>query len=128
MRGRVDGVGPGRPTRAEAGAAVAAGLLAGLFGVGGGIVLVPLLVFVAGRGQREAQLLSLAAIVPISALGAASYALVGKVDLPVAAVLAAGGMLGVHWGTGVMARVSERDLRTLFGVVTLVAAGALMFL
>ena len=116
------------PAPREAGAAVAAGLLSGLFGIGGGIVLVPLLVFVAGRAQREAQALSLMAIIPISAFGAASYAVTGRLDFPFAVALAAGGVIGVRWGVGLMARVSDRDLRTLFGVLMLVAAVALVTL
>lgn len=101
---------------------MAAGLVSGLFGVGGGIVLVPLLVFVAGRGQREAQALSLAAIVPISAFGAASYAASGRVDYLLGLALAAGGIVGVYYGTGLMARLSDHGLRILFGVFLLVAA------
>lgn len=110
------------PGPREAGAAVAAGVLSGLFGVGGGIVLVPLLVFLARCGQREAQALSLAAIVPISALGAVSYAVAGRIDYPLGIALAAGGVIGVYWGTGLMARISDRGLRTLFGTLMLVAA------
>jgi uncharacterized membrane protein YfcA len=103
-------------------AAVGAGVVSGLFGVGGGIVLVPLLVMAAGRGQREAQALSLAAMVPISALGAASYAFSGRVDYSLGIALAAGGLIGVYWGTGLMARTSDRVLRVMFGVVLLIVS------
>jgi uncharacterized membrane protein YfcA len=58
----------------------AGGLLAGLFGVGGGIVMVPLLVIVCGFSQHRAHAMSLTGIVPIAAVGAIAFALQGQVD------------------------------------------------
>ena len=55
------------------------GLLSGLLGVGGGIVMVPLLVLWAAYSQREAHALSLGAIIPISIAGIATYGVAGEV-------------------------------------------------
>ena len=65
---------------------LAAGFLSGLFGVGGGVLMVPGLVLVLGMGQRLAHGTSLAAIVPIAVAGVAGYALAGEVDWLAAAV------------------------------------------
>ncbi|WP_233188183.1 sulfite exporter TauE/SafE family protein [Actinomyces qiguomingii] len=86
-----------------------AGFLAGLFGVGGGLVLVPALVAFAGMDQRRASATSLIAIVPTSIVGAVSYAVQGQVS-PVAAVLLMTGSL-----TG--AQIGVRLLHTLPGRV-----------
>ena len=82
---------------------VAAGLLSGLFGVGGGIVMVPALVLL-GMGQHRAHAASLGAIVPIATVGAIVFGGASAVDLPAAAVLAAGGVVGVVAVGGVPAR------------------------
>ncbi|MCC6269780.1 MAG: sulfite exporter TauE/SafE family protein, partial [Microbacteriaceae bacterium] len=56
------------------------GFFSGLFGVGGGIVLVPLLIVVVGYGQRRASGTSLAAVLPTAISGTVSYASHGSVD------------------------------------------------
>lgn len=61
------------------GIGLAAGLLSGLFGVGGGTVIVPMLVLLLGFDQRRAAGTSLAAIVPMASVGVISYALHGAV-------------------------------------------------
>ena len=69
---------------------VLGGVLSGLLGVGGGIIMVPLLVFWARYGQRAAHAASLGAIIPISIAGIATYGIAGKVHLAPALALAAG--------------------------------------
>ncbi|NQW60950.1 sulfite exporter TauE/SafE family protein, partial [bacterium] len=69
---------------------LAAGLLSGIFGVGGGILIVPGLVFFAKMDQRRAHGTSLAAVLPISVSSLASYWAHGHVDWPVALFLAIG--------------------------------------
>jgi uncharacterized protein len=108
---------------------VAIGLLAGLFsgllGVGGGVVMVPLLVLWAGLGQRDAHAVSLGAIIPISIAGVLTYGVAGEVRLPEAGALAVGSILGARLGAGLLVRANERGLRLLFGLF-LVAVAVLM--
>lgn len=94
-----------------------AGVLSGLLGVGGGIVMVPLLAGVLGLSQHDAHATSLAAIVPIAAVGALTFAVEGEIDLPVAGLLALGALVGAPLGARVMARTAEGTLKTLFGVL-----------
>jgi uncharacterized membrane protein YfcA len=104
-----------------------AGALSGLFGVGGGILIVPGLVLLLGMGQRRAHATSLAAIVPVAAAGAAGYAVSGSVDWPVAGLLTVGGVLGAVAGTHALGRIPERGLRVIFALFMLAAAAALPF-
>jgi uncharacterized protein len=105
----------------------AAGGLSGLFGVGGGILIVPGLVLIRGMGQREAHATSLAAIVPIAVAGAIGYALDGAVDWPAAGLLVAGAAAGTLAGTFLLGRIPPRGLRILFAAFLLAAAAALPF-
>lgn len=106
---------------------LAAGMLSGLLGVGGGIVMVPLLVTVAHLGQHEAHATSLAAIVPIAAVGAVRFAAAGTIDYVLAALLAAGSLAGAPLGARLMARTKEGVLKLLFGALMLVVAGQLLW-
>ena len=90
---------------------LAAGLLSGLFGVGGGIVIVPALVLLAGYSQRLASGTSLAAIVPTATVGVISYAIHGSVDVVVALILAAGSVVGAQIGSWLLARLSQNAIR-----------------
>jgi uncharacterized protein len=106
---------------------VAAGALSGLFGVGGGILIVPGLVLLLGMPQRRAHATSLAAIVPIAVAGAAGYAIVGAVDWLSAALLTAGAAVGAVAGTHALRRIPERGLRIIFAAFLLAAAASLPF-
>jgi uncharacterized membrane protein YfcA len=97
-------------------AGLVAGIFSGLLGVGGGIVLIPLLVLM-GFPQHEAHATSLAAIAPIAAVGAFQFAVGGEVDYGIAVALAAGALLGAPLGARVMAGVSEPVLRVAFGAL-----------
>jgi uncharacterized protein len=105
---------------------VAAGVLSGLLGVGGGIVMVPAMAMLAGIGQQRAQATSLAAIVPIAIVGALVFGGAAQVDLVAAALLIAGSLAGVRVGTGVMHRLSDARLTLIFA--TFMAAVALLML
>jgi uncharacterized membrane protein YfcA len=102
------------------------GILSGLLGVGGGIVMVPLLVFWAGHAQRGAHALSLAAIIPISCASVAAYGVAGEVRPWEALALAAGSIAGARLGAGALARTRERPLKLTFGLF--VAAVAVLML
>jgi uncharacterized protein len=100
---------------------LAAGVLSGLFGVGGGIVMVPALV-VAGLSQHRAQSTSLAAIVPIAIVGALLFGRADSVNVGAAAVLAAGSLVGARAGALLMHRLSGALLTRIFGVFLIIVA------
>jgi uncharacterized membrane protein YfcA len=101
------------------------GLLSGLLGVGGGIVMVPLLVLWAGFAQRDAHATSLGAIIPISIAGIATYGVAGEVRYGTALALAAGSVLGAPIGARLLSRMDERMLKIVFGVF-LIAVSVLL--
>jgi uncharacterized membrane protein YfcA len=105
-----------------AGVGLVAGVLSGLLGVGGGVIIVPLLVALVHLSQHQAHATSLAAIVPIGAVGALTYALGGEIDLEVAGLLALGALVGAPAGARIMARIEERPLRIMFGIL-MIAVG-----
>ncbi|SIT68361.1 sulfite exporter TauE/SafE family protein [Microbacterium sp. RU33B] len=90
---------------------LAAGLLSGLFGVGGGTVIVPLLVLLLRFDQRLAAGTSLAAIVPTAMVGVISYAVTGSVAWIPALILAAGAVVGAQVGTWLLPKVPVTVLR-----------------
>jgi uncharacterized protein len=92
------------------------GLLSGLLGVGGGVVMVPLLVLWAGYSQRDSHAMSLGAIIPISIAGIATYGLAGEVRWWDAVGLAAGSIVGAQIGARLLATLDERMLKIVFGV------------
>lgn len=91
-----------------------AGILSGLFGVGGGTVIVPLLVLMLHFDQRLAAGTSLAAIVPTAAVGVVSYAVHGSVAWIPAIILAAGAVVGAQIGTRLLQKISQTALRWCF--------------
>ena len=115
----------GRLDRRFAAIGGAGGLLSGLLGVGGGVVMVPLLVLRAGYRQREAHAMSLGAIIPISLASVITYGAAGKVHYGEAVALAVGAVAGARVGAGALARIDERQLKLVFGVF-LAAVGVLM--
>lgn len=104
---------------------VVAGFLSGLFGVGGGILIVPGLVLLARMQQRLAHGTSLAAIVPIAVAGVFGYVLDGKVDGAAALCIAAGAMLGAVGGTKALHVLPQRTLRLAFAGILLLTAARL---
>jgi uncharacterized protein len=105
-----------------------AGLTAGLFGVGGGIVIVPPLVAYAGLSQHQAHATSLAAIVPIAAVAGTRFAMDGSVDWSAAALLSVGTLLGAPVGAWLLARSSAGTLSVAFGAFMLVVAARLLLM
>ena len=90
------------------------GFLGGLFGVGGGFVMIPLLVLWTGLGQRQANATSLVAIIPIGIAAVPIYYFnrgVPQVDLRVALFLIVGSMVGAYLGARALKRIPERQLR-----------------
>jgi uncharacterized membrane protein YfcA len=99
-----------------------AGFLAGLFGVGGGILIVPGLVLAAHMSQRLAHGTSLAAVVPISVASLLSYTVHGNVDWGVALWLAVGAIAGAVIGTRLLHVLPQRTLAMIFIAVLVVSA------
>lgn len=106
---------------------VVGGLLAGLFGVGGGIVMVPLLMWWAKVDQRRAQATSLLAIAPAAVIGASSYALGGVLPLVAGLIVAAGGILGAQFGALLLRKLSIGWLRWAFIVFVASMAVTVIF-
>jgi uncharacterized membrane protein YfcA len=105
---------------------VAIGLVAGvfssLFGVGGGIVIVPLLIMAAGFGAKEATGTSLGAIAITALAGVVLYALRGKVDVGYAALVGVPAVAGALGGTALQQRISGHYLTLAFSGVLVVIA------
>ena len=104
----------------------AAGAFSGLFGVGGGTVIVPLLILWLGYGEREATGTSLAAIVVIAALATAGQGLYGNVDVADAVVVGAPALIGVVAGAALQQRLPERAVALLFAALLVATAVALI--
>jgi uncharacterized membrane protein YfcA len=124
---------PDAPARASAAATsdgvlrcvavgVVAGFLSGLFGVGGGILIVPALVMVLHFDQRLAHGTSLAAVLPIAISSLASYTLDDKVDWVVGALLAAGAIGGAVIGTHILHRLPHDALAMAFALLLIATA------
>ncbi len=107
--------------------ATAAGAFSGLFGVGGGAIIVPLLVLWLGYDHKEATGTSLAAIAVIGALAAAVHAAYGNVDLGNGLLIAAPAIAGVLAGTALQQRISERAVAGAFVVLLVASAAVLVF-
>ena len=101
---------------------IAAGLFSGLFGVGGGTVIVPLLVLWLGYGTREATGTSLAAIVVIAAVATVTHGAYGNVHVADAVAIGIPAVAGVLAGTALQQRVPVRAVRTLFALLLLAVA------
>ena len=93
-----------------------AGVFGGLLGIGGGLVMIPAMVYVFGMTQHQAQGTSLAVMIPpIGLLAAWRYYVGGHVHLAMAAYICAGFFLGGLLGANVANAVSDLWLRKIFG-------------
>ena len=100
----------------------AAGLFSGLFGVGGGTVIVPLLVLWLAYDERVATGTSLAAIVFIAGFAAATQGLYGNVNLRDAALVGGPAVVGVVLGAALQQRVGSRAISVLFALALVASA------
>lgn len=104
------------------GIGLVAGALSGLFGVGGGILIVPALTIIAGMEQRLAHGTSLAATAPLAASGLIGYALASEVDWLVALLMLTGSLAGAVLGTQLLGRAPVGILRWGFAALLTVTA------
>jgi uncharacterized protein len=116
----------GRRTLKLAAIGTAAGVFSGLFGVGGGSVIVPLLVLWLGYGPREATGTSLAAIVFIAAFAAATQGAYGNVHVLDAVLIGVPAVGGVLIGTWLQQRMPTRSISMLFALVLVASAVELL--
>jgi uncharacterized membrane protein YfcA len=104
------------------------GIIGGLFGVGGGEIFIPLLIYIFGFTQHEAQGTSLAVLLPpIGLLAAWRYYQAGYVKFNVAAWLALGFFLGASLGAIAATKIDAHTLRRLFGVFLLLVSLHMIF-
>ena len=103
-----------------------AGFIAGLFGVGGGILIAPGLMLLGGLPQRLAHGTSLATSALLAVAGIAAYSLRGSVDVVVAMLIFAGSWLGVLAGVDLLNRIRIRNLQVAFVVLLGAAAGRML--
>ncbi len=95
-----------------------AGMLAGMIGVGGGIIIVPALVFFLGFTQKEAQGTSLGLLLlPIGILAVINYYNKGLIDVRVVLVMAIAFILGGFLGSKIALAISEEALKKIFAIV-----------
>jgi uncharacterized membrane protein YfcA len=106
--------------------ATAAGAFSGLFGVGGGSVMVPLLILWLGYGEREATGTSLAAIPLIAAFGAVVQGLSGNVDVAKGLLVGLPAIAGVVAGTALQQRVPVRAVSGFFALLLVASAVVLI--
>jgi uncharacterized membrane protein YfcA len=105
-----------------AGIGVSAGILAGLLGIGGGLVMVPAMVLLLGFDQHVAQGTSLLVIIPAALSGTVTHYRNGRVSLRDAGFLAAGGVVAAGIGSVLALSVDDSVLRKLFAVFLIVVA------
>lgn len=107
---------------------IVAGLLSGLVGIGGGIIIIPALVFLFGLTQQQAQGTTLALLVPpIGFLAAFTYYRHGYVDLKIAALICVGFLLGTLPGAKFATVLNTELLRRVFGVFLLLLSAKMIF-
>jgi hypothetical protein len=103
-----------------------AGFFSALFGVGGGIVIVPLLILAAAFAERKAMATSLAAIAVTALAGTIAYALHGELDVAKAALVGIPAMAGAVAGTTLQQRLANRTLSLAFAALLVGIAVALL--
>lgn len=107
---------------------VAAGFASGFVGVGGGIIIVPALVFFLGYTQHMAQGTSLALMLPpIGLLGFYNYYKSGNTNVTAALIIAAAFVAGAYYGSKISIGMDQRIVKKIFGAVMMLAAAKLLF-
>ena len=107
---------------------ILAGVLSGLVGVGGGLVMIPLMIVLLGYSQHEAQGTSLAVLaVPVTLLAAYNYYSEGYINWKFTLIIAAGFVLGGFFGSKLAISVDQAMLKKIFGVILLIAAFKMFF-
>ena len=104
------------------------GVVSGVVGIGGGILFVPALVWLAGMSQHKAQGTSLGALLlPVGAFAFWEYYREGNADLRVALLLAVGFLIGGYFGAVGAQHISDLWLRRIFAVTMIAVGGRMLF-
>jgi uncharacterized membrane protein YfcA len=107
---------------------ILSGILAGVFGVGGAIIVIPALVFILGLSQHQAQGTSLAFMLPpVGILATWNYWKAGHVNWKIALILSVTFVVGAYLGSKLTINISDRTLRRMFGVLMIVVAVKMIF-
>ncbi len=103
---------------------VICGIFSALFGVGGGLLMVPAMVLGMGISQKSAQGMSLAIIIPLALVGAIRYKLNPQVDfdLRIVILMAVGGIMGAFLGSHLVSHISGVTLKRAFSVLMIFIA------
>ena len=108
---------------------LAAGMLSGLVGVGGGIIIVPALVYFIGFSQKTAQGTSLALIMlPVGIFGVLQYYKQGHVDFRIVGLLAIGFLAGSFWGSKIALNLPQEAVKKIFAILMIIVAIKMLFL
>ncbi len=107
---------------------IAAGMLSGLVGVGGGIVIVPALVLILGFSQKLAQGTSLGILLlPVGILGVMQYYKQGYVDIRVVLIISAAFLIGSYFGSKFALSLPQETIKKIFAVFMIIIAIKLLF-
>lgn len=107
---------------------LAAGLLSGMVGVGGGIIMVPLFVYFLGLTQHNAQGMSLAIMLPpVTFFAVLNYHKAGAINWKMALIVSVIFVVGGYLGSKMALKIDQQSLKKIFGVVMLVAAFKMIF-
>ena len=107
---------------------LAAGMLSGLVGVGGGIIIVPSLVYFIGFSQKTAQGTSLAMIMlPVGIFGVMQYYKQGHVDFRIVGILAIGFLAGSFFGSKIALSLPQETVKKIFAVCMIIIAVKMLF-
>lgn len=108
---------------------IAAGMLSGLVGIGGGLIIVPALVYFLGFSQHTAQGTSLGLILlPVGILGVLQYYKHGDVDIKVVCILAVGFLIGSYFGSKVALNLPQATVKKIFAVLMIIIAAKMLFI
>ena len=108
---------------------IAAGILSGMVGVGGGLIIVPCLIYFLGFSQYAAQGTSLGVLLlPMGVLGVLEYYKKGYVDFKVVIILSLGFLIGSFWGSKISLSMSVQTVKKIFAVLMLIVALKILFI
>ncbi len=108
---------------------LASGALSGLVGVGGGIIIVPALVFFLSFTQKESQGTSLGILLlPVGILGVLQYYKQGQIDLRVVVIVSIGFLVGNYFGSKLSLSLPEAALKKIFAVILVLIAFKILFI
>ena len=108
---------------------LAAGVLSGMVGVGGGIIVVPALIYILGFSQHEAQGTSLGLLLlPVGIFAVLNYYKKGYIDVKVVAIMCVAFVIGGWFGSKVSLSLPQETVKKIFAVLMLVIAGKMLFI